>query len=64
MPSIQRVDLGHTIVASDSAEDSPREVQANLRWHAGSTIVFTGALTSAMPVTLTVSLHFDAADMS
>ncbi|THH12527.1 hypothetical protein EW146_g7608 [Bondarzewia mesenterica] len=46
------VDLGD--VPSDSATDALREVEANLQWGQGSTIVFRGTLASQVPTTLKV----------
>jgi trafficking protein particle complex subunit 11 len=53
-PLVQRVDLGQINLTSNLAQDATREVQANLRWQPGSTVVFTGALISDVPTTLTV----------
>lgn len=55
-PPMQRVDLGQIDLSSNLAQDVQREVEADLRWKPGSTIVFAGALFSAVPTTMTVSL--------
>ena len=46
--SVQRVDIGHA-----TGQDS-LDVIANLRWQPGGTIVFTGSISSEVPLVLKV----------
>ncbi|KAH9855996.1 Gryzun, putative trafficking through golgi-domain-containing protein [Lenzites betulinus] len=53
IPSVQRFDLGLLVVSPVVAE--PIEKQAVLRWGPQSTIVFTGIVSSPLPMHITVS---------
>lgn len=55
-PLVQRIDMGQVDLSSNLARDSLCKVEADLRWKPGSTIVFTGTLTSIKPTTLKVGV--------
>lgn len=65
VPTVQRFDLGAVVVAPAPAE--PAEIEAELQWGAGSTIVFTGSVSSALPMHISVRSScrsaYDAADI-
>jgi hypothetical protein len=46
--TVRRIDLGHVSKLEN------REVEANLRWQSGATIVFSGAMSSDVPISLKV----------
>lgn len=50
---VRKVDLGH---GAQGGEEQPqsREVEAELRWRPGATIVFSGTLSSKVPTSLKV----------
>ncbi|KAI0827923.1 Gryzun, putative trafficking through golgi-domain-containing protein [Trametes gibbosa] len=52
-PSVQRFDLG--LLAMSPMNTEPVETQAVLRWGPDSTIVFTGSVSSALPMRISVS---------
>ncbi|KAH9889488.1 Gryzun, putative trafficking through golgi-domain-containing protein [Cubamyces lactineus] len=53
IPSVQRFDLGQIQLAP--ATTDTHEVEAALRWGAGSTIVFTGSVSSGTPAQISIS---------
>ena len=52
VPSVQRFDLGQIQLVPASPDT--HEVEAALRWGAGSTIVFTGSVSSGTPTQISV----------
>ncbi len=52
VPSVQRFDLGE--IAVSHAPTEPREIEGELRWGSGSTIVFTGSVSSDLPMHVSV----------
>ncbi|KAI0776280.1 Gryzun, putative trafficking through golgi-domain-containing protein [Trametes elegans] len=53
IPTVQRFDVGQVAIVPVTTE--PSEVEAVLRWGPGSTIVFTGTVSSATPTQVSVS---------
>ncbi|PIL33423.1 hypothetical protein GSI_04045 [Ganoderma sinense ZZ0214-1] len=53
VPSVQRFDLGEITVSPATKE--PRELEAVLQWGPGSTIVFTGSVSSDLPMHVSVA---------
>ncbi|KAI1785207.1 Gryzun, putative trafficking through golgi-domain-containing protein [Ganoderma leucocontextum] len=53
VPSLQRFDLGDIAVSPAAAE--PREIEGVLRWGPASTIVFTGSVSSDLPMRVSVA---------
>lgn len=52
--SVTKVDLGH--IARSTTEEA-REVDADLRWRVGATLVFAGTMSSEIPTSLKVALR-------
>ena len=53
VPSVQRFDLGEITVSPAPTE--PREIEGVLQWGPGSTIVFTGSVSSDLPMHVSVA---------
>lgn len=51
-PLVQRIDLGHISTTTER-----REVEANLRWQAGATIIFSGTTASETPRLIKVRVY-------
>ncbi|KAI8973973.1 Gryzun, putative trafficking through golgi-domain-containing protein [Trametes punicea] len=51
--AVQRFDLGEVVV--NPAPTEPKQVEATLRWGPGTTVVFTGSVSSNIPTQVTVS---------
>ena len=56
-PAVQMVDLGCIEYPIVEHEGESKEIEANLRWQAGGTIVFRGTVTSRSPTVISVSCH-------
>ena len=58
LPLVQKIDLGNIVSDADVPLDQvePKVVDANLRWRAGSSIVFAGSMTSDFTTIMTVCL--------
>ncbi|KAF7792767.1 hypothetical protein EIP86_003865 [Pleurotus ostreatoroseus] len=54
-PTIQMVDLGHIEYPIGEHGDESKEIEANLRWQAGGTIVFRGTVASRSPTVISIS---------
>lgn len=54
--AVRRVDVGHVEVSAAGEGGSVVEIEAELRWGPGSTIVFAGDVLSDVPATLKVSI--------
>ena len=53
IPAVHRIDLGETNISSTPPE--AREIEAALRWRAGTTLVLTGTVSSELPMHISVS---------
>ncbi|CDO69602.1 hypothetical protein BN946_scf184875.g5 [Trametes cinnabarina] len=53
IPAVHRIDVGQIIVAPTPSES--REVEGALRWGPGTSIVFTGSVSSSFPTQLSIS---------
>lgn len=60
VPIVQRFDLGEVVVAPAPTE--PSEIEAELQWGAGSTIVFTGSVSSALPMHISVRMPYESSE--
>lgn len=60
VPTVQRFDLGEVVVAPAPTE--PVEIEAELQWGAGSTIVFTGSVSSALPMHISVRVPYESSE--
>ncbi len=56
IPLVQKVDLGNIMSGEGEPSAERKEVEANLRWRAGSSIVFAGSLTSDVTTIMTVCI--------
>ena len=50
--AVQRVDLGELVVSPAPIE--PKEVEGELRWGSGTTVVFAGTVRSNLPMQVSV----------
>lgn len=56
IPLVQKVDLGNIVSDAGEPAGQGKEVEAYLRWRAGSSIVFAGSLTSDVTTIMTVCI--------
>lgn len=54
LPLVQKIDLGNIVSDASEPPQECEEVEANLRWRAGSSIVFAGSLSSDVTTIMTV----------
>ncbi|KAH9944784.1 Gryzun, putative trafficking through golgi-domain-containing protein [Amylocystis lapponica] len=54
-PAVQKVDLGHASLPLPEGETASREIEGNLRWRPGSSIVLCGSISSDEPMVIKIS---------